>query len=164
MRSVAMKSSVLSSRNTRGASPMLIAPVIFCTVVMGIAGVEDVKKVGKTGGLALVYFEIMSTVALLIGPQTFSAAEDFSVAFDAMHRGPLIGRATGGSTGAPLYFPLPGGGSARVCAKHDTYPGGKEFVGVGIQPSVVVEPSVHDIQNGMDATLQKALTLLGSMH
>jgi aerobic C4-dicarboxylate transport protein len=46
---------------------MLIAPVIFCTVVMGIAGVEDVKKIGKTGGLALLYFEIMSTVALLIG-------------------------------------------------------------------------------------------------
>ena len=46
---------------------MLIAPVIFCTVVTGIAGVEDVKKVGKTGGLALVYFEVMSTVALIIG-------------------------------------------------------------------------------------------------
>ena len=46
---------------------MLIAPIIFCTVVMGIAGVEDVKKVGKTGGLALLYFEIMSTVALVIG-------------------------------------------------------------------------------------------------
>jgi aerobic C4-dicarboxylate transport protein len=46
---------------------MLIAPVIFCTVVTGIAGVEDMKKVGKTGGLALVYFEVMSTVALLVG-------------------------------------------------------------------------------------------------
>jgi aerobic C4-dicarboxylate transport protein len=46
---------------------MLIAPVIFCTVVMGVAGVEDIKKVGKTGGLALLYFEIMSTVALVIG-------------------------------------------------------------------------------------------------
>lgn len=46
---------------------MLIAPVIFCTVVIGIASVEDVKKVGKTGGLALVYFEVMSTVALIIG-------------------------------------------------------------------------------------------------
>jgi aerobic C4-dicarboxylate transport protein len=46
---------------------MLIAPVIFCTVVTGIAGVEDVKKVGKTGGLALAYFEVMSTVALVIG-------------------------------------------------------------------------------------------------
>jgi aerobic C4-dicarboxylate transport protein len=46
---------------------MLIAPVIFCTVVMGVAGVEDIKKVGRTGGLALLYFEIMSTVALVIG-------------------------------------------------------------------------------------------------
>jgi aerobic C4-dicarboxylate transport protein len=46
---------------------MLIAPVIFCTVVTGIAGVEDVKKVGRTGGLALLYFEVMSTVALGIG-------------------------------------------------------------------------------------------------
>jgi aerobic C4-dicarboxylate transport protein len=46
---------------------MLIAPVIFCTVVTGIAGVEDVKKVGKAGGLALAYFEVMSTVALVVG-------------------------------------------------------------------------------------------------
>ena len=46
---------------------MMIAPVIFCTVVTGIAGVEDMKKVGKTGALALIYFEVMSTVALILG-------------------------------------------------------------------------------------------------
>ncbi|MBW8316817.1 MAG: dicarboxylate/amino acid:cation symporter [Thiobacillus sp.] len=46
---------------------MIIAPIIFCTVVVGIAGMEDMKKVGKTGGLALLYFEVVSTVALLIG-------------------------------------------------------------------------------------------------
>src|SRR5919201_3656685 len=46
---------------------MIIAPIIFCTVVVGIAGMEDMKKVGKTGGLALVYFEIVSTIALLVG-------------------------------------------------------------------------------------------------
>ncbi len=46
---------------------MIIAPIIFCTVVLGIAGMEDMKKVGKTGGLALLYFEVMSTVALVIG-------------------------------------------------------------------------------------------------
>jgi aerobic C4-dicarboxylate transport protein len=46
---------------------MLIAPVIFCTVVTGVAGLEDVKKVGRTGGLAMLYFEIMSSVALVIG-------------------------------------------------------------------------------------------------
>lgn len=46
---------------------MLIAPIIFCTVVVGIAGMEDMKKVGKTGGYALLYFEVVSTLALLIG-------------------------------------------------------------------------------------------------
>jgi aerobic C4-dicarboxylate transport protein len=46
---------------------MIIAPIIFCTVVVGIAGMEDMKKVGKTGGLALLYFEIVSSVALVIG-------------------------------------------------------------------------------------------------
>ena len=46
---------------------MIIAPIIFCTVVIGIAGMEDMKKVGKTGGLALLYFEIVSTLALLVG-------------------------------------------------------------------------------------------------
>ena len=46
---------------------MLIAPIIFCTVVVGIAGMEDMKKVGKTGGLALLYFEGVSTLALIVG-------------------------------------------------------------------------------------------------
>src|SRR5687767_9880042 len=46
---------------------MLIAPIIFCTVVLGIAGMEDMKKVGKTGGLALLYFEVVSTLALIVG-------------------------------------------------------------------------------------------------
>lgn len=46
---------------------MIIAPIIFCTVVVGIAGMEDMKKVGKTGGLALLYFEVVSTIALVIG-------------------------------------------------------------------------------------------------
>jgi len=46
---------------------MIIAPIIFCTVVVGIAGMEDMKKVGKTGGLALMYFEIVSTIALIVG-------------------------------------------------------------------------------------------------
>src|SRR4051794_16178673 len=46
---------------------MIIAPIIFCTVVLGIAGTEDMRKVGKTGGLALLYFEVVSSVALVIG-------------------------------------------------------------------------------------------------
>lgn len=46
---------------------MIIAPIIFCTVVVGIAGMEDMKQVGRTGGLALLYFEIVSTIALVVG-------------------------------------------------------------------------------------------------
>lgn len=46
---------------------MLIAPVIFLTVVLGIAGVADVKKVGRVGVKAILYFEVISTLALIIG-------------------------------------------------------------------------------------------------
>ena len=46
---------------------MLIGPIIFCTVVTGIAGMQDLTKVGRVGGKALLYFEVMSTVALVIG-------------------------------------------------------------------------------------------------
>jgi aerobic C4-dicarboxylate transport protein len=46
---------------------MIIAPIIFCTVVIGIAGMEDMKSVGKTGGYALLYFEVVSTLALIVG-------------------------------------------------------------------------------------------------
>ena len=46
---------------------MLIAPVIFVTVVLGIAGIEDTKKVGRVGLKAIVYFEVVSSVALAIG-------------------------------------------------------------------------------------------------
>jgi aerobic C4-dicarboxylate transport protein len=46
---------------------MVIGPIIFCTVVTGIAGMEDMKKVGRVGGKALLYFEIVSTFALVLG-------------------------------------------------------------------------------------------------
>ncbi|HEY3898462.1 MAG TPA: dicarboxylate/amino acid:cation symporter [Chthoniobacter sp.] len=46
---------------------MIIAPIIFCTVTHGIAGMSDLRKLGRIGGKALLYFEVVSTVALLIG-------------------------------------------------------------------------------------------------
>jgi len=46
---------------------MIITLIIFCTVVTGIAGMEDMKKVGRVGGKALIYFEVISTLALFIG-------------------------------------------------------------------------------------------------
>src|SRR5271169_3709743 len=46
---------------------MIISVIIFCTVVTGIAGMQDMKKVGRVGGKALLYFEVVSTLALFIG-------------------------------------------------------------------------------------------------
>jgi aerobic C4-dicarboxylate transport protein len=46
---------------------MIITLIIFCTVVTGIAGMENLKKVGRVGGMALLYFEVVSTIALLVG-------------------------------------------------------------------------------------------------
>src|ERR1700732_3054398 len=46
---------------------MIITLVIFCTLVSGIAGMDNMKKVGRVGGKALLYFEVVSTLALLIG-------------------------------------------------------------------------------------------------
>jgi aerobic C4-dicarboxylate transport protein len=50
-----------------GLIKMLIAPVIFCTIVLGIGSIRQAAKVGRVGGLALGYFLVMSTVALTIG-------------------------------------------------------------------------------------------------
>src|SRR6201999_1500246 len=46
---------------------MVIAPIIFCTVVSGISHIQDASKVGRVGVKALVYFEIVSTFALVLG-------------------------------------------------------------------------------------------------
>ena len=100
-------------------------------------------------------------VVVLTSPRTYSAAEDFLVAFDAMGRGKIVGQPTGGSTGQPLFLSLPGGGSARICAKRDRYPDGAEFIGVGVRPDIEVGPTVADLRAGRDTVLEKALEVLG---
>ena len=99
-------------------------------------------------------------VAVLIGPQTFSAAEDFVMAFDAARRGILVGSTTAGSTGQPMSFSLPGGGSARICVKRDTYPDGREFVGRGIAPAIEVTMTAEDLRAGRDPVLDRAVAEL----
>jgi C-terminal processing protease CtpA/Prc len=99
-------------------------------------------------------------VLLLTSARTYSAAEDFVVAFDAMQRGRIVGEPTGGSTGQPLLFKLPGGGTARICTKRDSYPDGREFVGVGVQPQVAAAPRVADLLAGRDTVLETAVGLL----
>ncbi len=74
-----------------------------------------------------------------------------------MKRGLIVGEATGGSTGQPLVFKLPGGGSARICVKRDTYPDGHAFVGKGIPPGIEVKITVADIRAGKDPVFERAV-------
>ena len=96
-------------------------------------------------------------VVVLAGPRTGSSAEDFCVAFDLMHRGEIVGAPTNGSTGQPLRVPLPGGGSLRVCTRHCLYPDGREFVGVGVLPTLPVSETVRDLRAGRDVVLEAGL-------
>lgn len=95
-------------------------------------------------------------VTVLIGPKTFSAAEDFASVFQQMGRGELVGEATGGSTGQPLFLQLPGGGTARICIKRDMHADGTEFVGKGIAPTRLVKNSITAIRNGADVVRSAA--------
>ncbi len=99
-------------------------------------------------------------VAVLTGPATASAAEDFVVVFQTSGRGKVVGRRTLGSTGQPLQITLPGGGGARICTKRDTYPDGREFVGIGCIPDAEIVPTRADIAAGRDVVLEKAVAIL----
>ncbi len=99
-------------------------------------------------------------VVVLTGKMTASAAEDFTMQFDAMKRGMIIGQPTAGTTGQPVFSTLPGGGTLRICIRKDTYPNGKEFVGIGIQPNVLVPENVAAFLKGEDAVMKKAVQVL----
>lgn len=97
---------------------------------------------------------------ILIGHSTASSSEDFLIMTDNQSHITKIGEPTFGSTGNPYHFSLPGGGSARVCAKKDTYPDGREFVGYGIQPNILIKKSLEDYLNDRDPVLDKAIEYL----
>lgn len=99
-------------------------------------------------------------VIVLTSPYTFSAAEDFLAAFVQAKRGLIIGEPSGGSTGQPLFFRLPGGGSARICTKRDYLIDGTEWVGKGFTPDIYVAPTLRDVMAGKDTVLNKALEVL----
>lgn len=99
-------------------------------------------------------------VAVLIGTNTFSAAEDFLAPVKQSKRGVVIGSPSGGSTGQPLSVVL-FQASARICTKWDRFADGTEFVGVGVQPDIRVEPTRRDVAAGRDVVLERALEVLG---
>ncbi len=104
---------------------------------------------------------IIVPTAILISMNTASAAEDFLIFADNQEHMIKIGGVTFGSTGQPLPFEMPGGGIARICTKKDTYPSGKEFVGLGILPNIEVEKTLKDYLENKDPVLEAALNYLG---
>lgn len=99
-------------------------------------------------------------IVLLIGGATYSAAEDFVTAFRSVNRGKIFGSMTGGSTGQPVMFNLPGGAWGRVCSKRDFLWDGEEFVGLGIKPDIEVRQSIKGILDGRDDVLDRARNYL----
>ncbi|MDE5567683.1 MAG: peptidase S41 [Muribaculaceae bacterium] len=78
-------------------------------------------------------------IILLVNGSTFSAAENFTVLFKNAKRGKVVGTPTGGSTGNPIMIDLGWGYYGRICTRHEKLADGTEFIGVGIQPDVIVE-------------------------
>ena len=93
-------------------------------------------------------------VAMLIGPRSLSATDVFAATFQSMKRGKLVGEPTAGSTGDPLAFALPGGGSGRVSTSTDDGPG---LIGRGVRPEILAPRTVKDLLAGRDAALEAAV-------
>jgi carboxyl-terminal processing protease len=127
---------------------------------MGMRAVMWQAPTKFEGAAALPHAVFTGKIAVLTGPKTFSAAEDFLLAFNALKRGITVGETSGGSTGQPLVFMLPGGGSGRICIKRDALPDGSQFVGKGISPTVNVAPSLASLREGRDPVLERAIVEL----
>ena len=100
---------------------------------------------------------IVVPTVLLMGHNTASAAEDFLIYADNQKHMTKIGENSFGSTGQPFVFDIPGGGSARICTKKDTYPDGREFVGYGIKPDIIVKRTLNDYLTKKDPVVEKAV-------
>ncbi len=107
--------------------------------------------------------QFLGPVVVLIGPGTVSAAEDFLIPLHPSGRATLVGERTAGTTGQPLIVRLPKGGQARICTKRDTYPDGREFVGVGVIPDVEAHPTQADVAAGRDTILQTGIEVLRAL-
>lgn len=99
-------------------------------------------------------------LVILINDCTASSAEDMVVALDAIGRGKIVGTPSYGSTGQPLMFDLPGNGGGRICTIWCTYPDGKDFTNVGVQPQIEVVPKLEDMRRGYDEIMEIGLAEL----
>jgi hypothetical protein len=104
---------------------------------------------------------IEAPLVILTGHGTASAGEDLLVFLDGTRRATLVGEPTNGSSGEPLFFDLPGGGSARIVSYRETYPDGRRtLIDQGVQPDVLVELTMEDIRAGRDPVLETGIEVL----
>jgi C-terminal processing protease CtpA/Prc len=102
-------------------------------------------------------FLLNQPLVVLSSCNTGSAAEDFLVELDNAKRATIIGSASYGSTGNPLFIELESGGSVRICTRNCTYPDGRTFIDTGVQPHIKCEKTLEDYKNGVDSVLSKGL-------
>jgi C-terminal processing protease CtpA/Prc len=104
--------------------------------------------------------KVVVPTAVLTSRETSAAAESFLVyVSDAKHIS-IVGEPTFGSSGQPLEIDLPGGGSATICTKRETFADGRDFIGVGVQPDVFVARDVGFYLSENDKTLSSATEVL----
>ena len=129
----------------------------------GEAGSGVVWETHHMGPLAPTPGEpkFLGRLVLLTSAATGSASEDFVGPLAAGGRATVIGQPTSGSTGNPLTFDLPGGGSFRVCTRYMLLPDEGEFIGMGIQPDIPARPTANDVAAGKDPVLHRAIKELG---
>lgn len=99
-------------------------------------------------------------IMLLVNSNTFSSAENLCISFRGAKRGKIIGTPTGGSTGNPIFIDLGGGIGCGICTKHELDAEGNEFIGIGIQPDIIVEEDVDIFMKNRDNVIEKALEII----
>jgi carboxyl-terminal processing protease len=98
-------------------------------------------------------------VIFLVNGKCVSACEDLVEPFKDQHRAILLGETTQGSSGQPYYCDLGNGMKFAVGAKRLSFPDGKPFEGVGIEPDIKIGLSIQDLKTGTDSVLDKAIAI-----
>lgn len=102
----------------------------------------------------------LGPLVILIDAVTNSSAEDLAIELMQAKRATMIGQQTAGGAGNTLQIELPFGGTFNLATFKAVFPDGTDYMGIGIKPDIVVQPTLDNIIKGVDSTLSKAIDLL----
>jgi C-terminal processing protease CtpA/Prc len=106
---------------------------------------------------------LTAPLVVLASSNTGSAAEDFLIELEHANRVTIVGSASFGSTGQPLFINLESGGGFRICTRYTTHPDGREFINIGVKPHIPFEITLDDYKNGVDSVMNKGLEVIRGM-